>query len=199
MAKRLPCRSIPDNDHIETDQLGVFGQAERMIEADQVVHVGTLDIPIKTMLVLITLFMLLGATGKSAQIPLFVWLPDAMAGPTPVSALIHAATMVTAGVYMMVRSNVFFYNAPLTSLVVAIIGGADRVCGRVYRHRPMGHQACAGLQHHQPAWVYGGGGGRRRVQRGHVPSGDTCLLQSAAVPGQRLGHSRHGTRASSGA
>mgnify|MGYP003694351483 FL=1 len=57
---------------------------------------------------LATLFLFVGATGKSAQIPLFVWLPDAMAGPTPVSALIHAATMVTAGVYMTARMNVFF-------------------------------------------------------------------------------------------
>jgi NADH-quinone oxidoreductase subunit L len=68
--------------------------------------------------------MLLGAAGKSAQIPLFVWLPDAMAGPTPVSALIHAATMVTAGVYMMVRSNSFFYHAEFTSFIVTLIGCA---------------------------------------------------------------------------
>ncbi|MBI5663072.1 MAG: NADH-quinone oxidoreductase subunit L [Ignavibacterium album] len=70
----------------------------------------------------ITLFLFIGATGKSAQIPLYVWLPDAMAGPTPVSALIHAATMVTAGVYMVARCSVLFASAPQIMTVVAIIG-----------------------------------------------------------------------------
>ena len=72
----------------------------------------------------ITLFLVLGATGKSAQIPLYVWLPDAMEGPTPVSALIHAATMVTAGVYMIARAHLIFDRSPFALTTVAIIGAA---------------------------------------------------------------------------
>src|SRR5712691_11358852 len=75
----------------------------------------------------IAILLFIGATGKSAQIPLFVWLPDAMAGPTPVSALIHAATMVTAGVYMVVRCAAIYTHAPTAMFIVAIIGAATAI------------------------------------------------------------------------
>lgn len=89
---------------------GVFAKAPQLL---------TVGAPVVTIM---TLLLFLGATGKSAQIPLFVWLPDAMAGPTPVSALIHAATMVTAGVYMVARSHVLYELAPTTLTIVAIVG-----------------------------------------------------------------------------
>jgi NADH-quinone oxidoreductase subunit L len=99
-------------------------------------HFGSLDftqvfaavrtLPMETagvgLLTAIGLLLMVGAAGKSAQIPLYVWLPDAMEGPTPVSALIHAATMVTAGVYMVARSSVIFEHGPMAMTVVAIIG-----------------------------------------------------------------------------
>jgi NADH-quinone oxidoreductase subunit L len=75
----------------------------------------------------VAVLLFIGATGKSAQIPLLTWLPDAMAGPTPVSALIHAATMVTAGVYMVVRCNTIYQNAPTAMFIVAIIGCATAI------------------------------------------------------------------------
>jgi NADH-quinone oxidoreductase subunit L len=97
------------------DYTQVFAAASAM-PTEQLGVVGTLTA--------ICLLMFVGATGKSAQIPLYVWLPDAMEGPTPVSALIHAATMVTAGVYMVARSAVLFDRAPGALLVVASIGAA---------------------------------------------------------------------------
>ncbi len=98
-------------------------------------HFGTLEFgavqksaagltPDSALLITITILLFIGAIGKSAQLPLYTWLPDAMAGPTPVSALIHAATMVTAGIYMVVRSNVLFAMAPTTLTVILIIGVA---------------------------------------------------------------------------
>ena len=75
----------------------------------------------------IALCLMLGAAGKSAQLPLYIWLPDAMEGPTPVSALIHAATMVTAGVYMVARTHVLFDHSPFALGVVAIVGAATAI------------------------------------------------------------------------
>jgi len=81
----------------------------------------------QTTIVAITMLLFVGAMGKSAQIPLYTWLPDAMAGPTPVSALIHAATMVTAGIYMVVRSNILYSIAPSTLEFITIIGAATAI------------------------------------------------------------------------
>jgi NADH-quinone oxidoreductase subunit L len=79
-------------------------------------------VPDENMLTAITILLFIGACGKSAQLPLYTWLPDAMAGPTPVSALIHAATMVTAGIYMIVRSNLLFSLAPFTLEIIMVVG-----------------------------------------------------------------------------
>lgn len=87
--------------------------------SDSLANLSYLNIALPT---IIGLFFFVGATGKSAQIPLYVWLPDAMAGPTPVSALIHAATMVTAGVYMIARLNFLYVHSPFALTVVALVG-----------------------------------------------------------------------------
>lgn len=96
----------------------IFPQAATMLPGD-----GTIA--------LIALLLFIGACGKSAQLPLFTWLPDAMAGPTPVSALIHAATMVTAGIYMIARSNLIFDLAPVIQHVIAIVGLATAIVAAI--------------------------------------------------------------------
>ncbi len=100
------------------DFVPLFAKAVPM-QADAMGQLGTITVA--------CLLLFMGATGKSAQLPLYVWLPDAMEGPTPVSALIHAATMVTAGVYVVARSHVLFMRAPTAMLVVAVIGCATAI------------------------------------------------------------------------
>nr|MBC7613361.1 NADH-quinone oxidoreductase subunit L [Pseudopedobacter sp.] len=96
----------------------IFPQAQGMVSGDAT-------------LTLITILLFVGAVGKSAQLPLFTWLPDAMAGPTPVSALIHAATMVTAGIYMIARSNILFTLSPVTMSIIAVIGLATAIVAAI--------------------------------------------------------------------
>jgi len=120
-----------DNHRFDTELLGVFGQASERFGTGETVPFGSFEMAFEDVIFLIALFMLLGVTGKSAQIPLFVWLPDAMAGPTPVSALIHAATMVTAGVYLMVRSNVFLWELNhagyVLGLIITLVGAGTAI------------------------------------------------------------------------
>ncbi len=120
-----------DNHHFDPDLLGVFGQTSERFGKGEAVDFSGFQMAFEDVIFLIALFMLLGVTGKSAQIPLFIWLPDAMAGPTPVSALIHAATMVTAGVYMMVRSNVFLWELNhggyVIGLIITLVGAGTAI------------------------------------------------------------------------
>ena len=111
------------------------------------------------------ILLFIGASGKSAQIPLHVWLPDAMAGPTPVSALIHAATMVTAGVYLVARMSGLYLQAPEASMVVAVIGAATAFFAATIARRADRHQEGAGLLDGVAARLHVRRARRRRVRR----------------------------------
>ena len=141
------------------------------------------------------LLLFVGATGKSAQFPLYVWLPDAMEGPTPVSALIHAATMVTAGVYMVARSAALFQLTPQTLNIVAAIGAFTAIFAATIGAGAERYQARAGVFHRQPARLHVSGAGSGRILGGRLPLVHARLLQGPALPRFRLRDSRHGRRA----
>ena len=146
------------------------------------------------MITAITLLLFVGAMGKSAQLPLYTWLPDAMAGPTPVSALIHAATMVTAGIYMVLRSNILYTMAPITLEVVAIIGLATAVFAATIGlfqndiKKVLAYSTVSQLGYMFLAL------GRDGLQHVVLPRINPRILQSTFVPWRRFGYSRHERR-----
>ena len=140
--------------------------------------------------------LLLAACGKSAQVPLQSWLGDAMEGPTPVSALIHAATMVTAGVYLIVRSGAIFNAAPDAQLAVIVVGAVTLLFGAIVGcAKDDIKKALAGSTMSQIGYMVLAAGPRpdRLRLRDHAP-GDARLLQGRALPRRRLGHARHERR-----
>ena len=143
----------------------------------------------------IALLLFAGAVGKSAQFPLHVWLPDAMEGPTPVSALIHAATMVNAGVYMVARANPIFAARPVAMWVVASIGVFTAIfAAAIALTQNDIKKVLAYSTVSQLAYMFFALG-HRRVGGGHLPPREPRLLQGAAVHGLRLRHPRRGRRA----
>jgi hypothetical protein len=140
----------------------------------------------------ITMFMLLGVTGKSAQIPLYVWLPDAMAGPTPVSALIHAATMVTAGVYLIARSSHLYVLTPRGPDLGGFIGARHGPAGGPDGHGQFDIKKVLAYSTISQLGFMVAAVGMGAFVAGHVPPGHARLLQGAAVPLGRLGHPGHG-------
>ena len=148
------------------------------------------------MLTAIGLALLLAACGKSAQVPLQSWLGDAMEGPTPVSALIHAATMVTAGVYLIVRSNPIFDLAPNAQLAVVIVGAVTLLFGAIIgcAKDDIKKALAASTMSQIGYMVLAAGLGPAGYAFAIMHAAHPRLLQSRPVPRRRLGDARHERR-----
>ncbi|GIW54804.1 MAG: hypothetical protein KatS3mg082_1208 [Nitrospiraceae bacterium] len=148
---------------------------------------GTWDV---STLTVICLLLFAGAVGKSAQVPLHVWLPDAMEGPTPISALIHAATMVTAGVFMVARLAPLYHLSPIAMDVVAVVGALTMVLGATIAltqtdiKRVVAYSTVSQLGYMMMACGLGA------YAAGRVPPAHARRVQSASVLGLRLGDHR---------
>ena len=134
------------------------------------------------LITVICICLFIGAMGKSAQFPLHVWLPDSMEGPTPISALIHAATMVTAGIFMVARMSPLFELSETALSFVIVIGAHHRVLHGADRGRRLRHQARGGLLDAVAARLHDRGAGRLGLFGGDLPPHDPRLLQGGAVP-----------------
>ncbi len=142
--------------------------------------------------VAICLLLLVGAFAKSAQLPLHTWLPDAMEGPTPVSALIHAATMVTAGVYLIARTHVLFDLAPTAADIAAFIGLATLLVAGSIALVVTDLKRVIAYSTMSPDRLHGDRRLDRRLLGRPLPPDDPRLLQGAALHGGRLDHRRDG-------
>ena len=170
-------------------ELGTFEYSEVFAKAPHVFHTNEWTVTA------ICLLLLVGAFAKSAQLPLHTWLPDAMEGPTPVSSLIHAATMVTAGVYLIARTHVLFVLAPTAADIAAFIGLATLlVAGTIALVMTDLKRAIAYSTMSQIGYMIMGVS-IGAYSAGHVPPDDPRLLQGAALHGGRLDHLRDGERA----
>ena len=159
---------------------GILGKVSAMA--------GSPTEPYSAIALMVPLLLFVGATGKSAQFPLYVWLPDAMEGPTPVSALIHAATMVTAGVYLLTRTSALFLIAPTAMAVVTVIGLFTAVLAASIALAQNDIKKILALLDRLPARIHVPCLRRRRVHRSDVPCRHACLLQGASVPRVGLRH-----------
>jgi hypothetical protein len=184
----------------------VFDRADAMLDATMQVIPGV-DWSVIT---LACILLFVGAMGKSAQVPLHVWLPDSMEGPTPISALIHAATMVTAGIFMVARMSPLFELSTTALSVVIVIGATTAffmgLVGIVHRchhgvfhgagrYRAKRHQARGSLLDAIAAGLHDRRARRFGLLGGDIPPDDPRFLQGPAIPGRGLGHYRDAPRA----